>query len=145
MARTRALFWALFCKQIGENVYILNSVDILSPSNVEIGRFTCINKFSRLDGHGHLSIGNYVMIGPYCEILSATHNYKNKSIPMLKQGIQRKTTVIGDDVWIGTKSIIMPGVYVGNGAIVGAGSVVTKDVPQNAIVAGVPARVIKFR
>lgn len=64
---------------------------------------------------------------------------------MGEQGSVVKEVSIGNDVWIGMRSIIMPGVTIGNGVVIGAGAVVTKDVPDYAVVGGVPARIIKFR
>lgn len=78
-------------------------------------------------------------------ILTHTHNIERTDIPMGQQGMRVSEVIIGNDVWIGMRVIIMPGVKVGNGAVIGAGTVVTKDVPDDAIVGGVPARIIKFR
>ena len=95
--------------------------------------------------HGPLTIGDNVMMGPDVVILTSNHNFANIDIPMSKQGFSLKPVVIGNDVWIGTRSIILPGVTVGNGVVIGAGAVVTKDIPDYAIVGGVPAGVIRFR
>lgn len=84
-------------------------------------------------------------MGPDVVILTHTHNIDRVDIPMGKQGSRVARVIIGDDVWIGMRSIIMPGVKIGNGAVIGAGAVVTKDVPDFAIVGGVPAKIIKFR
>ena len=67
------------------------------------------------------------------------------NIPMVYQDRREKDIVIGNDVWIGANSILVSGVKINNGAIVAAGSVVTKEVPENAIVAGIPAKVVKYR
>lgn len=85
------------------------------------------------------------MMGPDVAILTHTHRINRTDIPMGQQGSLVKEVIIGDDVWIGMRSIIMPGVRVGNGAVIGAGAVVTKDVPDYAIVGGVPAKVLKYR
>ena len=95
--------------------------------------------------HGPLEIGDKVMMGPDVVILTHTHNIDRTDIPMGDQGSRIEKVTIGNDVWIGMRSIIMPGVKIGNGAVIGAGAVVTKDVPDYAIVGGVPARIIKFR
>lgn len=73
------------------------------------------------------------------------HNHSNTEIPMIVQNISVEDIVIGNDVWIGYGSYIMPGVTIGDGAIVGAKSVATEDVPAYAVVAGVPARIIHYR
>ena len=95
--------------------------------------------------HGPLKIGENVMMGPDVTILTHTHKIDRIDIPMGLQGSIIKEVIIGNDVWIGMRSIIMPGVKIGNGAVIGAGAVVTKDVPDYAIVGGVPARVIRYR
>lgn len=85
------------------------------------------------------------MMGPDVAILTSTHNIDRTDIPMGYQGGRVAKVKIGNDVWIGMRSIILPGITIGNGVVIGAGAVVTKDVPDYAIVAGVPARIIKFR
>jgi len=86
------------------------------------------------------------MIGPDVVVLSASHKFDRTDIPMCQQGGEPLRPVyIGDDVWIGTRAIILPGRKIGKGAIIGAGAVVTKDVPEYAIVGGNPARVIRYR
>lgn len=95
--------------------------------------------------HGPLRIGDNVMMGPNVTILTHKHEIGRTDIPMCKQGSIIKEVIIGNDVWIGMCSIIMPGVKIGNGVVIGAGSVVTKDVPDYAVVGGVPAKIIKLR
>lgn len=85
------------------------------------------------------------MMGPEVTILTHTHCIDRIDIPMSRQGSIVKKVCIGNDVWIGMRSIIMPGVKIGDGAVIGAGAIVTKDVPAFAIVGGVPAKVIKYR
>lgn len=93
-----------------------------------------------------VTIGDNVMMGPDCHIFTASHEYSRTDIPMIQQGYsERKPVIIGNDVWIGIRTVIMPGVHIGNGAIIAAGAVVTKDVPDYAVVGGVPAKVIRFR
>lgn len=86
------------------------------------------------------------MMGPDVIIITGNHEFNRIDIPMRDQGETRpESVVIDDDVWIGTRSIILPGVHIEKGAIIGAGAVVTKDVPEYAVVGGNPAKVIKYR
>jgi maltose O-acetyltransferase len=85
-------------------------------------------------------------MGPEVVIRTNNHRFDRTDIPMRIQGFsEEKPVFIGDDVWIGQRAIILPGVRVGDHAIVGAGAVVTKDVPKGAIVGGNPARVLRMR
>lgn len=95
--------------------------------------------------HGPLHIGKNVMMGPDVTILTHTHNIERTDIPMGHQGSRIAEVVIGNDVWIGMRVIIMSGVKIGNGVVIGAGAVVTKNVPDFAIVGGVPAKIIRYR
>lgn len=91
-------------------------------------------------------IGNNVMMGPQCIMYSYSHAHDRIDIPMNMQGFEKETPIhIGDDVWIGSRVTILPGVNVGSHVIIGAGAVVTKDIPDYAIVGGVPAKVIRMR
>ena len=94
---------------------------------------------------GPLTIGSDVMIGPDVMIFTQNHETERLDIPMRLQTAPKKPVSIGDDVWIAARAIILPGVKIGRGAIIGAGAVVTKDVPEYAVVGGSPARIIKFR
>lgn len=86
------------------------------------------------------------MIGPYCFIYTSNHCTKRTDIPMFRQGDSvPRPVIISDDVWIGARVTILPGVHIGKGAIIGAGAVVTKDVPEYAVVGGNPAKIIKYR
>ena len=91
-------------------------------------------------------IGSDVMMGPDCVIYTRNHRFDRLDIPMREQGYGPvEPVVIGDDCWIGGRVTILPGVHIGNGAVIAAGAVVTKDVPPFAVVGGVPARVIRNR
>ena len=100
-----------------------------------IGANTCIR------GRGELVIGDHVMMGE--EVLTYTQDHRITRAGY--DGYVVKDVVIGNNVWIGGRVTLLKGVTVGNNAVVGAGSVFTKDVPENSVVAGVPARVIKMR
>ena len=93
-----------------------------------------------------LKVGKDVMMGPYVVIVGDSHQFSRTDIPMRLQGIRDYQPVqIEDDVWIGARVVILPGLKIGKGAIIGAGSIVTKDVPPYAICVGNPARVIRYR
>ena len=95
---------------------------------------------------GRTYIGDDVMMGPDCIMYSYSHAHSSIDIPMDQQGFESETPIhIGNDVWIGARVIILPGVTVGNHVILGAGAVVTKDIPDYAIAGGCPAKVIRMR
>jgi len=93
---------------------------------------------------GEIYIGKHVMIGPKTIIWGRDHGME-LGIPMKHQPHQKAKIIIEDDVWIGANAIILKGVTIGKGAVVAAGAIVTKDVPQYAIVGGNPAKIIKYR
>lgn len=91
-------------------------------------------------------VGNYTMLANDVFVVGDDHNYRNPGVPLVFSGREKlKPTIIGDDVWIGARSIIMTGVKIGNGVIVAAGSVVTKDLAPYGVYGGVPARLIRSR
>lgn len=95
---------------------------------------------------GETRIGENVMMGPECMIWTINHETADVTTPMCRQGSRPEQPVtIGDDVWIGSRVTILPGVTIGSGAIIGAGAVVSADVPERAVVAGNPARVVRYR
>ncbi len=105
-----------------------------------MGDNSVINAKCRLDNRGNIIIGNNVSISQEVIILTADHDFNSPDFAS-----RNKPVVIEDDVWIGTRGIILPGCTIGKGAVVAAGSVVTKDVPAFSVVAGIPARIIKTR
>ena len=85
-------------------------------------------------------------IGEELKVVTQNHRSDRTDIPMQQQGMaEEKEVVIGDDVWIGHRVILLPGVHIGNGSIIGAGAVVTRDIPDYSVAVGVPARVIRNR
>lgn len=94
---------------------------------------------------GKVSIGDNTILGPNVSIHAENHNFEDINKPIRSQGATRRGVVIGKDCWIGSKAVILDGVNIGNHVIVAAGAVVNKDVPDYAIVGGVPAKIIKMR
>ena len=128
----------------GENVNIEKGADFGTGCGIRIGDNSGIGVNCSV--RGPLEIGKNVMMGPDVIIMTSSHNVESTSIPMNQQGsLPKQKVVICDDVWIGTRVIILPGIKVGTGSIIGAGAVVTKDVPDYAIVGGCPAKIIKYR
>jgi len=129
-------------KKCGKDVNIEHGAYFEDGKDIEIGNYSGIGVHCSIS---KAKIGNYVMMGPEVIILSQNHKYDDVSKPMSTQGYDIKEVKIEDDVWIGTRAIILPGIRIKKGAIIGAGAVVTKDVPEYAIVGGVPAKIIKYR
>ncbi len=120
--------------------------------NITVGEGCSVQPYSILVGYGtaedtegEIRIGNHVRIASHVMIIGANHVFEDPDIPICDQGLDRKTIVIEDDVWIAGKASIMAGVHIGKGSDVAAGAVVTKDVAPYSVVAGVPAKVIKTR
>jgi len=111
---------------------------------IQIGEDTRLNRGCTLTSYAQISIGDFTIIGEYVSIRDANHGLK-RGEPMRYQPHTCEPILIGRDVWIGRGSCILPGVTIGEGAVIGANSVVTRDVPDFAIAAGVPAKVIKMR
>ncbi len=133
--------------RIYENVFVAN--------NVEIGKYSYVSSFTKI--YENTIIGAFCSIGPNCMIGPGNHDYKKLSThPILYDkkwnnslsktiNINNKKTIIENDVWIGCNAVILNGVRIGTGAVIGAGTIVTKDVPPYAIVVGNPGKVIKYR
>ncbi len=90
-------------------------------------------------------IGTDCLISYYVHIRTTTHNYEDKNILIRNQGHKESDVIIGNDVWIGFGAQIMSGITIEDGAVIAAGAVVTKNVPKYSVVAGVPAKIIKYR
>jgi maltose O-acetyltransferase len=128
----------------GPEANIERGADFGFGRNVSLGKRSGLGLNCRI--HGEVAIGDNVMMGPEVLIYSRNHRFDDPTVPMIDQGFaQSKPVVIGDDVWIGARAVILPGVVVGARSIIGAQAVVTKDIPQGSIVGGNPARVIGNR
>ena len=129
---------------VGKNINIERCADFGTGKGISIGNNSGLGIDSVV--RGPLTIGDDVMMGRWVNIMTNSHETSRVDIPMNAQGSKPKRKVtIGSDVWIGNRVTILPGVTIGNGVIIGAGAVVTKDVPDYAVVGGVPARILKYR
>lgn len=122
---------------IGPNLYIARG------NKLHLGSGCRINENVHLE---KVTLGNDVLIAPNVSILSRMHEFSRTDLPMSMQGYKEEEQVtIHDDVWLGRNVVVLPGVTIGKGAIVAAGAVVTESVAEYTIVAGVPAKIIKYR
>lgn len=121
---------------------IVETGAILSPY-ISVGNNCLIGEGCRI--RGNIAIGNDVLLAQNVELVSFAHNFDRSDVPIRLQGEIFGSIMIGNDVWVGVNAIVLPDVKVSDHAIIGAGSVVTKDVPEWAIVGGAPARIIKYR
>lgn len=142
----RFLCYKLFAEvggklNVEQGAYFGNGKDIKVGNEVGLGKnFKMLNRT--------LQMGSYIMMGEDVLFLGGSHGHERADIPMGHQGGNTEKTplVVEDDVWFGARVIILPGCkHIGKGVIVGAGAVVTKDIPDYAIVGGNPARILKFR
>ena len=140
----RRLFYKVVFKKAGKHSLIWPNVYITHCFNINSGDYLCINWETHIDGRGGIEIGDYVLIGPNVFIGSSNHFVSSENnTPRLFLGHKNEPVKIGSNIWIGANVVICPGVTIGNNSIIGAGSVVTKDVPDSVIVAGNPAIIKK--
>jgi len=129
-------------KYCGREVQIKRGAMFLGPENISIGDHSCIGEYTQFKGggkKGEIIIGKWCQIASFVIIATGNHNINGK---LYYDNVQYKSIHIGDNVWIASNAIILPGVNIGNNSVVGAGAVVRKNVPANTIVGGVPAKKI---
>ena len=119
----------------------------IKNSSLEIGERTYIGEYNNIRaGGGKIKIGSDCLISQHITIVASNHSVNKKFlIRNQKWSLNKNFVTIGNDVWIGANSIILPGVTVGSGAVIGAGSVVVSDIPEYAIVKGNPAKIVNYR
>jgi acetyltransferase-like isoleucine patch superfamily enzyme len=165
-ARTRRVVLRALCKSFGHGVKVGVGVLVLHPHTFEIGDAVFLGNQSFLQGRhdGHcvigahtwigpqsyfdcrdLELGEYVGWGPGAKVLGSEHTGEPTEVPIIQTDLVIKPVRVQDGADIGVNAVLLPGVTVGKGAIVGAGAVVTKDVEPYAIVAGVPAKLLRSR
>jgi maltose O-acetyltransferase len=139
----------LFCckrifKKCGSGLFVRQNAYFGDGRRLSVGDGSELGHNSRICGE--VEIGSDCMMGPEVVLKATSHAYDRVDVPMVKQGnLPDRKIIVGDDVWIGTRSIILRGVTIGSHSIVAAGSVVTKSFPSYSIIGGVPAKLIKRR
>lgn len=126
----------------GAILHVYNFRDI-PHSGIKIGKDCLIGEYSIIRGQGGVTLGDRVYTSPFSQIIAVNHVITNPEQPIIHQGITADGITIDDDVWIGSGAIITDGVHIGKGSVIAAGAVVTKNVPEHTVVAGVPAKVIR--
>lgn len=131
-------------KSLGNNSKFRDHNIFADGRNVEIGNNFLSGRYNYFGG-GSIKIGDDVMMANFIVIETTNHNFSDLSRPIREQGVVKLSVEIGNDVWIGDRVTILPGVKIGTGSVLASGSVITKDVEPYSVVAGVPAKIIKKR
>lgn len=134
--------------KIGKGSKVHPTVILREAERIKIGDGCLINHNNLLQAgkeKGTITIGNYVHTGANVMMMAFNHSFDDLDVPTIKQDYYDAAITIEDDVWIGGGSIILAGVTIGKGSVIAAGAVVNRDVPPYSIVAGVPARIVKYR
>lgn len=131
--------------QIGPNCTV--AMGAVMQGNVTLGSQCSIQCYSVLVGYegGAITLGDGVRIAPHVMMIAANHVFDDPTRPIHQQGLRAAPITVQDDVWIAGRVMVTAGVTIGRGSVIGAGAVVTRDVPEGVIAAGVPARVIRER
>lgn len=135
----REIFSKLIGRDVDEDFRVFPPFFTDFGKNIHLGRNVFINSGCKFQDQGGIHIGDDVLIGH--NVVLATLNHDEN--PEMRQNLKPSPIKIGDKVWIGSNATILPGVSIGDGAIIAAGAVVTKDVEKNSIIAGVPAKFIR--
>jgi len=110
---------------------------------LQMGSNSAVGKFTEFGAAGGIIIGNDVIMGSYISFHSENHNFKNTSKLIREQGVTHNGIILGNNIWVGAKVAFLDGAVVGNNCVVAAGAVVTGKFPDNVIIGGVPAKILK--
>ena len=141
----RRLLYGRLAQKTGPSLLIFSNVKIIFGNRIGFGTRVAINSGSYIDARGGLTIGSGTMIGPNNVLVSVNHGSQRTDQPMWQQPLEFGQIEIGEDVWTGANVTILAGAKIGKGAIIGAGSVVTGEIPEFAIALGIPAKVTQIR
>lgn len=139
----RGIFLRFFLKKLN-TFWVREGTTFHFPENISIGN-SVISEFVYFNGYGGIEVGDKVLIGAGSKFFSHDHDFSDVSKPIWHQGLIKKPITIQDNVFIGCNVVVLGDVIIHSGSVIGAGSVVTNDVPENSIVAGIPAKVIGTR
>lgn len=141
----RNLMYCIFFHKKKGIVWVQPRVTIVESNKLSVGRNCGINTGTYINAKGGITFGNNVLIGSNVTISSGKHPIEGRKLTIFERPTIPMSIIIEDDVWIGANSVIMPGVTIKRGTVVGAGAIVTKDTEEYSIVAGVPAKIIRYR
>ena len=141
--KTRRWVTKRLLRHCGQRIVVKNRCYFGDGSRLSVGNDSQLGQNARLQGD--ITVGDDCVMGPDVVIMATSHGHDRTDIPIRLQRGWEKPIRIGNDVWIGTRAIILPGVEIGDHCIVAAGAVVTKSFPPYSVVAGVPARIVKNR
>ena len=133
----------LFGPQITLSAGMVPGQQMVSDRVISVGDRCLIGKGSGIVGHLQITIGNDVWTGHHVYITDQNHGYRDLDLPISQQVMPERPVSIGDGSWLGHGAVVLPGAAIGRHVVVGANSVVTGDLPDNCVAAGVPARVLK--
>ena len=130
----------IHCK---ERIIVDDHVMLFAKGQLNIGQRFCINRYSRIVAHDQINIGDHVTIGQMVSILDHDHRYQMKDGQLGLDGYTTAPITIGNNIWIGDKCTILKGVTIGDNVVVGAQTLVHKDVPPNVVIGGTPFKILK--
>lgn len=126
-----------------ERIIVDDHVMLFAKGKINIGKRFGINRYSRIVAHEKITIGDAVTIGQMVSILDHDHRYIKKDKKLVLDGYNTAPITIGNNIWIGDKCTILKGVTIGDNVVVGANTLVHKDVPPNVVIGGVPFKILK--
>lgn len=136
--RWRTFLLQCFGARLGAGCHIYGSAKIWAPWNLECGPRACIADDAEIYNPAMVVLGEGVVVSQGAFLCTASHDYQNPAFPLIHGSI-----VVGKRAWVAARALVLMGVTIGEGSVIGAGSVVTSDVPPNTVCAGNPARVVK--